>query len=355
MAQPLLDWLQTRTETGMDALSLVLPAAPIANNGANGADAGAQDASGDAAPVDFAALLAAGLVPQDAASVLPVAPAEVQAADKPAKPEGDEALADVSATPLAALPIALQSPAGAHGSAASKDAARATLTNAAAPSAAATAGNGKPGAHVAAEAATIAGAAAQNSLTKLVEQETLETGNAADAVQGAPAEPNASLGHLLHLGAAEPAAARPSAMLEVAAPVHGPDFAAALSQQVVWMADKDAQVAELRINPPELGPVEVRLHISGDDAVVQFASAHAEVRSAIEASLDRLRESMAQAGVQLGQTSVSAESFRDQSAQGSGAGEHRKGYRTVVEQTDPQWTPAPIASGVRRGLVDLFA
>jgi flagellar hook-length control protein FliK len=204
----------------------------------------------------------------------------------------------------------------------------------------------------------MAGAAAQTGLAKLGEHEThpLEAASAAEAVHDAPAESSASLGHLLHLGGTENhAAAQPSAMLEVAAPVHGPDFASALSQQVVWMADKDAQVAELRINPPELGPVEVRLHISGDDAVVQFASAHAEVRSAIEAAIERLRESMAQAGVQLGQTSVSAESFREQSGQYSGAGEHRNGYRTSAERADPQGTPTPSASGVRRGLVDLFA
>jgi flagellar hook-length control protein FliK len=341
----------------MDALSLVLPAATIANNGANGADAGALDARGDAAPVDFATLLAAGLIPQDAASVLPVAPAAVEDPEQVEKPQSDEALAEAGATPLAALPIALHNPAGRHGSGASGDAA-AVLPHAADAAAATTPANGKPGAHIAAEAATIAGATAQTGLTKLVEHEThpLEAGSAAEAVRDAPAESSASLGHLIHLGATEKSAtAQPSAMLEVAAPVHGPDFAAALSQQVVWMADKDAQVAELRINPPELGPVEVRLHISGDDAVVQFASAHAEVRSAIEAAIDRLRESLAQAGVQLGQTSVSAESFREQNAQYAGAGEQRNGYRTGAEHTEAQWEPTPIASGVRRGLVDLFA
>jgi flagellar hook-length control protein FliK len=339
----------------MDALSLVLPAATIANNGASGADAGALDARGDAAPVDFATLLAAGLIPQDAASVLPVAPAALQDPEQAEKPKGDEALAEAGATPLAALPIALHTPAGTHGSGASRDAG-AVLPDAADAAAATT--NGKPGAHIAAEAATIAGATEQAGLTKLLEHEThpLEAGSAAEAMRDAPAESSASLGHLVHLGATEkPATAQPSAMLEVAAPVHGPDFAAALSQQVVWMADKDAQVAELRINPPELGPVEVRLHITGDDAVVQFASAHAEVRSAIEAAIDRLRESLAQAGVQLGQTSVSAESFREQNAQYAGAGEQRGGYRTGAEHTEAQWEPTSIASGVRRGLVDLFA
>jgi flagellar hook-length control protein FliK len=142
-------------------------------------------------------------------------------------------------------------------------------------------------------------------------------------------------------------------MLEVAAPVKSPDFAQALSQQVVWMADKDAQIAQLRINPPELGPVEVRLQISGDEAVVQFASAQAEVRSAIEAALTRLRESMAEAGIQLGDASVSAESFRERGTDQSGT--ERSGYRNDAQPAEPAWTPTAIATGVRRGLVDLFA
>ena len=341
----------------MDALSLVLPAATIANPGANGADPSALDASGAAAPVDFATLLAAGLMPQAPASVLPVSPAAVQDADPAEKAEGDEALADASATPLAALPIALHGAVSAHASVASKDAAGEALPDGTDAAAATTAANGKPGADIAAEAATLAGAA-QIELARSVEHDANapEVPAAAEAVHGAAAEPSTSLGHLLHLGSTEKLAApQPSAMLEVAAPVDGPDFAAALSQQVVWMAGKDAQVAELRINPPELGPVEVRLHISGDDAVVQFASAHAEVRSAIEAAIERLRESMAQAGVQLGQTSVSAESFREQSAQHSGGGKHSNGYRTGAERADPQWAPTAIAGAVRRGLVDLFA
>ncbi|MPZ46944.1 MAG: hypothetical protein GEV05_26900 [Betaproteobacteria bacterium] len=341
----------------MDALSLVLPATTIANPGANGADPSALDAGGEAAAPDFATLLAAGLMPQqDLASVLPVPPAAVQTAGQAGELDGSEAFTDAGAAALAALPIALHSAVIAHAPSASNDLAAEVLSDATGTAVAMTAATGKHTLDIAAEAATLAGAAAQTELSKLLEHDPLGVTVAADAAHGAPAEPSASLGHLLHLGATEKLSpTQPSAMLEVGAPVDGPDFAQALSQQVVWMVGKDAQVAELRINPPELGPVEVRLLISGDDAVVQFASAHAEVRSAIEAAIERLRESMAQAGVQLGQTSVSAESFREQTAQHSGAGEGRNGYRNGAERVEPEWTQTPIAGAVRRGLVDLFA
>lgn len=144
-----------------------------------------------------------------------------------------------------------------------------------------------------------------------------------------------------------------SALLEVAAPVSEPGFADALSRQVVWMVDKDAQVAELRINPPELGPVEVRLTLSGDEAQAQFVSAHAEVREAIENALVRLREALAQAGIQLGEASVSAESFANQAQRDSATarqqyGDDRQQHNSAAQSNDAR-------TSARRGLVDVFA
>ena len=144
-----------------------------------------------------------------------------------------------------------------------------------------------------------------------------------------------------------------SALLEVAAPVSEPGFADALSRQVVWMVDKDAQVAELRINPPDLGPVEVRLTLSGDEAQAQFVSAHAEVREAIENALGRLRETLAQAGIQLGEASVSSESFTNQAQRESTAARHQYGDERQQHNAAAQRTDTRTSAG--RGLVDVFA
>jgi len=159
---------------------------------------------------------------------------------------------------------------------------------------------------------------------------------------------------MLHLQAPEarPAAATTVASLTVSAPVGSPDFADALSQQVVWMTGKDAEVAELRLNPPELGPVQVRITVSGDEASAVFVSPVSEVRTAISDSLDRLRESLAGAGISLGEASVSAESFQDRSSQGQ-EGDSRRGRASGGP--DAAWAPAAVREPVRRGLVDLYA
>jgi flagellar hook-length control protein FliK len=61
------------------------------------------------------------------------------------------------------------------------------------------------------------------------------------------------------------------------------------------------------------------LNVKSDQATATFVSANAEVREAIESALPRLREMLAGAGVELGQTNVSAESFRQPGDNGNGS------------------------------------
>ncbi|MDC8444839.1 MAG: flagellar hook-length control protein FliK [Nitrosomonas sp.] len=94
-----------------------------------------------------------------------------------------------------------------------------------------------------------------------------------------------------------------------------PRWSNEFAQKIVWLAHQQHQVAELRLNPAHLGPVEIMLSLSGDNgtqASAQFVSPHLAVREAIEAALPRLREMMAESGIQLGDVMVGAESFQRQ-------------------------------------------
>jgi flagellar hook-length control protein FliK len=338
-------------EIGMDALSLVSPASVVVNPGSNGGtDTSATDSSSATATVDFAALLAAGMLPAQ-----PPVDAAARAAVPATGVDADDAQSLQGALKNAPANMAVPLHAALGGQAAS--AKEGELDAAPATGERFLALGGAAGSHapIAADAATFAAhAAAHASGIEAGEARLIEARWNADG--GASADVNALAAHALQMAAAEKAAQpQPVAHLEITAPVDTPDFAQALSQQVVWMADKDAQVAELRINPPELGPVEVRLTLSGDQAAVQFTSAHAEVRNVLEAAIGRMRETMAEAGIALGQTSVSAESFRDQGAGQSDGREARGGTRGDRGSAEPAWSPAPSVHTVRRGLVDLFA
>lgn len=106
-----------------------------------------------------------------------------------------------------------------------------------------------------------------------------------------------------------------SQSIHVNTPVGQPKWEGDFAQKVIWLTNQQNQVAEIRLNPAHLGPVEVMLSITQDQATAQFSSPHLAVREAIEAALPRLREMMAESGIQLGNVMVGADSFQQQNKQ----------------------------------------
>lgn len=68
--------------------------------------------------------------------------------------------------------------------------------------------------------------------------------------------------------------------------------------------DNGAHQAELRLDPPELGPVRIVLNINDTVVHASFAAAHAGVRTAIENALPQLQAHLEREGLSLGQTNV---------------------------------------------------
>ncbi|MBY0578136.1 MAG: flagellar hook-length control protein FliK [Burkholderiales bacterium] len=100
------------------------------------------------------------------------------------------------------------------------------------------------------------------------------------------------------------------AKLTVDAPVASPSWGTEVGQKIAWMSASDQHVAELHLNPPNLGPMEVKLTVHNDQATIQFVSNHHEVRAALESALPRLREMMMDNGITLGNASVGSGAFQ---------------------------------------------
>ena len=103
--------------------------------------------------------------------------------------------------------------------------------------------------------------------------------------------------------------------IHVEAGVGQPKWGNEFAQKIVWMGNQQQQVAEIHLNPANLGPVEVMLSITQDQATAQFVSPHASVREAIQDALPRLKEMLADNGIQLGNVTVGAESFQQRNHQ----------------------------------------
>ncbi len=179
----------------------------------------------------------------------------------------------------------------------------------------------------------------------------------AEAAHGAgEGLPQALTGNPMQSTAARPAS---DVQQHVATPVRDPAWSAEFGQKIVWMATQDKQSAQLTLNPPQMGPIEISLSVRNDQATAVFVSGNAEVREAIEAAMPRLREMLAGVGVELGQTNVSAESFRQ--AQDNADGRHGADSRGNDGTDDGMARQQPggsASSGAIRsgnGLVDTFA
>jgi len=157
-----------------------------------------------------------------------------------------------------------------------------------------------------------------------------------------------------HPSIAQAAGIAPAPTTIVEPRVASPGWNRSLGDKLMWMADRNQQVAQLHLNPPELGPLQITLTLDNDKASAQFVSAHAVVRDAIETAMPRLRDMLAESGISLGNASVGAEASSGQpQSQRNPHGYGAKGGGTFADT-------GPASTGERtlypsRGLVDTFA
>jgi len=127
------------------------------------------------------------------------------------------------------------------------------------------------------------------------------------------------------------------------------------NQKITWLATQHEQTAELHLNPPHLGPLDVVLNISGDQATALFTSPHAAVREAVEQALPKLREMLADNGIMLGNAMVNDQSPKEQQA--GQADKQRSGNASLPGRTGDAIPAGSTVWPARRheGMVDTFA
>ncbi|SMF36518.1 flagellar hook-length control protein FliK [Alteromonadaceae bacterium Bs31] len=84
-----------------------------------------------------------------------------------------------------------------------------------------------------------------------------------------------------------------------------PEWNTMVAERAAMMAAQNITTADLQLDPPELGPLQVRVQVHNDQVSVHFTSAHANVRDALDQSAMRLRELCEQQGMNLLDVNVS--------------------------------------------------
>jgi flagellar hook-length control protein FliK len=120
-----------------------------------------------------------------------------------------------------------------------------------------------------------------------------------------------------HLNMQPQPSAAPLPQTAIPQPVASQAWGGMVGERVVWMFGQQHQSAEIMLNPPALGPLEVRLSMSDGQANLTFTTQHAPVREALEAATPRLREMLSESGIGLGNVSVNVGNFSRQDPQNS--------------------------------------
>ncbi|MEL7325510.1 MAG: flagellar hook-length control protein FliK [Pseudomonadota bacterium] len=104
-----------------------------------------------------------------------------------------------------------------------------------------------------------------------------------------------------------------------------------VAEKVQMMMSKNLKNLDIRLDPPELGRMQIRMTMNNDLANVHFTVANPQARDLIEQTLPRLREMLAQQGMQLADSSVQQQSSGQQqsgyaNAEQNGQGSQGRGF-----------------------------
>ncbi|MBH2886433.1 flagellar hook-length control protein FliK [Serratia marcescens] len=155
-----------------------------------------------------------------------------------------------------------------------------------------------------------------NATAALPQSTSGERASAAQPLPAGDTPQQPTLNHAVALAAASPTqTAAPAGSLVTAPPtpqlnaqLGSPEWQQALNQQVLMFHRNGQQSAELRLHPQELGALQITLKLDDQQAQLHIASAHGQVRAAVEAAMPQLRHALAESGINLGQSSVGGES-----------------------------------------------
>ena len=107
--------------------------------------------------------------------------------------------------------------------------------------------------------------------------------------------------------------------------VYRKDFAGAVKDKVMVMMNQKLQQIEIRLDPQELGNVNVKINLQNEQAVVSFTVQNQQAKEALDQNLGRLKEMLAESGVDVGDANVEQQNKQSGEEQLGGSRHSRGG------------------------------
>jgi flagellar hook-length control protein FliK len=138
----------------------------------------------------------------------------------------------------------------------------------------------------------------------------------------------------------------------VNAAVDSPEFSQNVANHVSTMFDSNVNSAKLQVNPPALGPIEVRIAIQGDHAQVWMASHSAMTRDALQEAAPKLREMLSSQGFAQVSVDISQRSFQERTPM---AHAYEWNSESSAASASAPSSAASVTSRAPSGMLDAYA
>ncbi|MBA6354518.1 MULTISPECIES: flagellar hook-length control protein FliK [unclassified Colwellia] len=125
-----------------------------------------------------------------------------------------------------------------------------------------------------------------------------------------------------------------TALQNEALSVYRKDFTGALNDKVMVMMNQKLQQVEIRLDPQELGNVNVKINLQNEQAVVNFTVQNQQAKEAFDQNLGRLKEMLAESGVNVGDANVEQQSKQNNNEEELGEGRQGGGDGNENEFSD---------------------
>ncbi|RUM31727.1 MAG: flagellar hook-length control protein FliK [Alteromonas sp.] len=144
--------------------------------------------------------------------------------------------------------------------------------------------------------------------------------------------------------------------------IHKSDGQQQLGEKIRWMVNARNTMAEIRLDPPELGSMQVRVNVAGDAASVSFVVQSQQAKDALADAMPKLRDMLSEQGIELGDAQVRKDNSSGQengqqlagnSHQGQGAG--NRGENDGLDDTDGMRVIEQSISRADKGGIDFYA
>ena len=133
-------------------------------------------------------------------------------------------------------------------------------------------------------------------------------------------------------------------------PVAEPEWSQGFNQQIIWLGQQKINSAQIKLNPQEFGPLEVNIHMLKDEATLKITTHTLQIRDLVEQALPRLREMMAEQGVNLAQVNIDSHEHKEQTPHSEVERDDQSAAQLITEEV-----AETLQVRKHSGLVDYFA